>query len=497
MERERKPHLNQEQADFFARAMEAYATVKGTDAAEDFFGPINQQLEGKEVLVATHKTASRFLDKYIAECPVESLHHLLLAFSRHMYELCFDACSSHSVENLFVQCAQYINSKDFVPTFQELFATILGEMRTYAIELSEDKYGSHVVRCIITNFGGIKSLNQHIDKLCRQVIQAMVKTPDYTRSPHFSAVVQTICTLDNEKYPKLLSYLARSVPFTFESIRDKSSSHLIEEILKLNIDEPKKALFEAVFKTDALHCARDRNANFVLQRFIENTPKDYFPGICDQLLPSFSTLIDERPEVINALANAAARLKLNQDKIIQELNKLKNGKNLIDALLGIRSQKSGAMILQSVCRFEQKQADAIVGALLEMTEDKLRDLCLNKNGSYIVTEYLKSTTIKPGAKGKLIRKLTPIIPQISSDRIGSFIVEDAFKAGDMDCKIDICGILVDSNMKDKAPNIWRSLRIDAFLNRRGQWEHEILQAAKVEKAMKEFVDEPVPAANGK
>ncbi|EAY13695.1 Pumilio-family RNA binding repeat containing protein [Trichomonas vaginalis G3] len=496
-EREKRPHLNQEQADFFSRAMEAYAAVKGTEAAADFFGPINQQLEGKEVLVATHKTASRFLDKYIAECPVESLHHLLLAFSKHMSDLCFDANASHSVENLFIQCAQFIDNKDFKPSFQELFASILGELKSYAPDLSEDRYGSHVIRSLITHYGGFKSMNQHIDKLCRQIIQAMLKTPDYTRSPHFSAVLQTICTLESDKYPKLINYLARSVPFTFDSIRDKSSSHLIEEILKLNVDEPKKVLFDNVFKTDALKCARDRQANFVLQRFLENTPKDFIPELCDQLLPNFASLLDERPEVINSLVSACARLKFNQDKIAQELNKYRNNRNLIDSLLSIRSQKAGAMILQSVCRFEQKQADPIVGAILDMTDDRFKGLCLDKNGSYIITEFLKSQTIKPGAKNKVIRKMLPILPEISANRIGSYIVEDAFKAGDMNSKVDICERLIEAQMKDKAPNVWRSLRVDAYMNRRGQWEHEITTAAKVEKAMKEFVDDPVAPANDK
>ena len=57
-------------------------------------------------------------------------------------------------------------------------------------------------------------------------------------------------------------------------------------------------------------------------------------------------------------------------------------------------------------------------------------------------------------------------------------------------KVRLCETLVaDKEMKTSAPNIWRSLKLDSFISRRGQWEHEMITKAKVESAMKDIIEE--------
>ena len=76
---ERERHLSFDDVKFFERAMDAYKSVKNTAEANDFFVPISQELQGKEILVAQHKTCSRFMESYIQECPITSVQKLFAA----------------------------------------------------------------------------------------------------------------------------------------------------------------------------------------------------------------------------------------------------------------------------------------------------------------------------------------------------------------------------------------------------------------------------------
>ena len=491
----RQTHLSLEQAESFSRAMDAYESVKGTDAAKDFFVSIDQQLKGKEILVAIHKTASRFLDQYIAECPVESLHHLFMVFVSKLDEIIFDPSGSHCVEGVINQAFPYIDNKDFKPPFIDLYKSMISNIRDEntigAAVLSEDKYGSHVMRCIITTLSQCKALNQHIDKLCRSIIQALIKNPEKTRIPQFSAVLQTIAKLDKESNPKLVQYLAQNVPTTFNDISDRSTSRLVEEVIRAGFDKPIHDVYENVFKTSAARAADHVVANFVLQRWLEHCNKEMFTTVSAQLLEDLENLLYRNPEVIVAYCNASARLVVDQDKIIKAFNDYRDGKNLIDTMLSLRKEKAGAQILQAICRFQQKQAEAIVGAFLELPPERLIEVCVSRTGTYVVTEYLRSN-LKKNSKRKLVDHLIPIIMEIAPDRAGSYIVEDAFNASDLEKKVEICEeILKHKDAKTEAPNIWRSLKLDSFVSRRGQWEHEMITKAKVEAAMKDIIeDEP-------
>ena len=489
----RQTHLNMDQAESFNRAMDAFDHVKGTPAAKDFFISIDQELKGKEILVATHKSASRFLDKYILECPVESLHSLLNIFSNKIEYLCFDASGSHCLEGVIQQSIQFADNKDFKPTFAELFKNLITNLCNDTVgvgNLAEDRYGSHVLRSIITSLSENKSLSGIVEKkLIRPVIQVLIKSPDKARVPQFSAVLQTIAKLNPENNQKVLTYLANSIPTEFDAVCDRSTSKLIEEVIKLGIEAPIQKIYETIFKDNALKAARHSVANFVLQRWLEQCTKPMFTGVAKELIPNIGMLINDQPEVVVAVCNAAARLAAEQENIIAEFNKFKGSDNLINALLGTRKEKCGAQVLQAICRFQQKPADAIVGAFLDLPKDRLQSICVSKTGTYVVTEYLRSD-LKKSAKRKLVDRLIPILPEIAGDRAGSYIVEDAFKASDMEKKVAICDELTaHPDLKTNAPNIWRSLKLDSFKSRFGQWEHEMITIASVENAMKDIIED--------
>ena len=321
------------------------------------------------------------------------------------------------------------------------------------------------------------------------VIKIMVKSPDKARIPQFSAVLQTIAKLDPENNQNVITYLANSIPTDFEAACDDSSSKLIEEIINLGIEGPIHKIYDNMFKNNALKAAINSVANIVLQRWLEHCNKEMFADVCKELAPNIAMLINDHPEVFVALCNSAARLSTGQEIIIAEINKFKGGENLITTLLSTRKEMCGAQVLQAICRFQQKPADAIISAFLELPKDKLQSICVSKTGTHVVTEYLRSD-LKNSAKRKLVDHLIPILPEIAADRAGSYIVEDAFKFSDMKKKVAICNELTSHpETKTNAPNVWRILKLDSFLSCFEQWEHEMITTANEENAMNDIIED--------
>lgn len=225
--REYTPHLSLDDVRFFERAMDAYNSVKNTDAATDFFIQIDQALRGKEMLVAQHKVCSRFIESYVQECPLESLQKLFTRFSGHFKELSMDKFSSHTVEHMITQGIQFIDN-EITPSFGELLASVISELTPNAALLAQDPSGSHVVRCILGSLAKCEQFVIKIDKFARKIVQGVVQSHTIVRSTQVSVTLQAIAQLDQAVYGKLVKYLAASIPLKWDLITDKSGSKLAE-----------------------------------------------------------------------------------------------------------------------------------------------------------------------------------------------------------------------------------------------------------------------------
>jgi len=481
------PYLSLEQVSYFERAMETFNEIKGTEMVSDFFVSLNSELQGKEILVAQHKSCSRFIDLYIKECPVEYLHKLFLTFNRRWDDLAKDKFSSHAVEGIIIQCIPYIKNNEFKPTFSELFASMLADIRPIAPELAEDPSGSHVIRCILKNLSIVESLVNHIDKLSRQIVQVFIKDPLKSNHPQFSAVLQAIAALDAEKYGKLIKYLGNSVKYTFDDVCSKSTSRLIESLITLSNETAMNSVYESVFKESAKSISIHSVGNFVLQRWLEKaTNIEQIKGVSNSLLSDFQNILFRRPEVILALCNNLGFTKVMQDEIISALQNYPGEQNLIKKLMKI-APPTGAKILQSLCYFDEKNSDVITGSLLDLGADGLAEVSIDKSGTFLVTEFLKST-IKVQAKHRLIRKLMPKIRSLCFDMRGTYVVEGAFECADIKLKSQICTEIANEEVKKKAPHLWRSFRMEQFLKNPSQWDADTEQLEKKAKVMSEFIE---------
>lgn len=488
-------HLSLDDVKFFERAMDAYKSVKNTEAANDFFVPIDQSLRGKEVLVAQHKVCSRFMESYVQECPLASLQRLFAVFSGHFEELSTGKFSSHTVEHMIRQAIQFIDS-EVSPSFRELLSSLINELTPAAATLAQDPAGTHVGRVVLGEVSSIASFAQKIDKYARKVVQSIVQRPTLIGMPQVSGTLQVIAGMDRELYPKLVKYLVSSIPLTWETICDKSGSQLAEALIGSVGEDAVNALFESVFSTAAVDAAFDRMANFVLQRWLENAQdQKMIETVADQLFPKASELLGRRPQVMVSLAAGLVHAGTRyQTKFIDIINREAGGGNIVEYLSGL-APPNGPKIVQSLCHFDGKASGPFVEAMKALGGDKLVANALDKAGSYFVSEFVRAKNIDEKSREKIMRRLIPRVQELAVNRFGSFVVDAMFNAGDLETKAKICTNLNSDEVRKAAPNIWKFFRMDQFRTKREQWEKDTQNIMKRSDAMSgilEKVDVPRP-----
>lgn len=514
-------HLSLDEVQYFERAMDTFAEIKTSQEAADFFQTINDELKNKEILIAKHKTCSRFLDEYIKQCPNESLERLFRVFSTHFEDLSRDRFASHNVENLINQALQRLESGDQDTSFIELLTSFVSELTPCAANLADDPSGTHVIRCIFNSMSKLQNekLTTKIDKLARKIIQSFVQDKSRIQSTYLSATVQCISSLDQEKYGKLLKYLLNSVPLKFENLSDKFSSRLIESLIENMGKSATTAIYEQTFANKenlptgslgfAVDCAFDQNANFVLQKWLENCrDPEQLMTVIKQLMKRVESLLSRRPQVIVSLSVGivSTNYKLQKefyDILSKQSNDGVSNENFVEHYYKFRPP-NGSKILQNICYFDKKICSELAGEVLKLGGEKLADVAADKAGSYFVSDFIRSDNIDLKIRKKIIRRLFPKIGFLSTNQYGRHVVDNAFNIADLQLKKEICDNIVkaakgdgsSSNMaafKEEARTIWRNLRLDQFMSKIDLWEKDTENIMKRQQAMNEIInDESIP-----
>lgn len=514
-------HLSLDEVQYFERALNTLTEIKDLQEAENFFQQINDDLRKKEILIAKHKTCSRFLDEYIKRCPNDCLEKLFRAFSSHFEELSTDTYASHNVENLIDQTVQRLDSSDQDSLFIEYLKSFLSELTPVAATLADDPSGSHVARCIFNSLSIVPELTKKIDDFARKIIQSFVKNKSKMRSTYFSATVQSISSLDQERFEKLLKYLVSSVSFKFEDLSDKCTSKLIEPLI-INMGKSAiTAIYEQTFTNrenlpanslgGAVDCAFNQYANYVLQKWLEFCKNsEQLDVVIKQLMPKIETLLARRVQVVVSISRGIilTNHKL-QEKFYKILLKQTNNEatnlNFIEYFVYFKPP-NGSKILQNMCYFDKELTNSlVVEPLIKLGKDKVTEIALDLNGSYFISDFLKSENIDLKKRKKIIRMLIPKIGTLSTNSNGRHVVENAFNLADIQLKVEICEAIrkaaygSDSSttsiasFKEKAKIIWENLRLDQFISRNEIWLKDTENIMKRHEAMDDIInDESIP-----
>ncbi|OHT07144.1 Pumilio-family RNA binding repeat containing protein [Tritrichomonas foetus] len=492
MSNQKERHLSMNEVKYFERAMDTFSEIKNTPGVNDFFKSIDDELRGKEILIAEHKFCSRFLDEYIQNCPVASLEKLFRSFSSHFDELSRDRFASHGVENLLKQAVELVNTAE--TSFNELLASFVTEITPVAGTLAEDPSGSHVIRCVFSKLSILQNLTTRIDKLARKIIQTFIANPSKIRTPHFSATVQAISSLDSERFGKLLKYLLSSVPCKFDDCCDRSSSKLIESLI-INMGTPAiTAVYNETLKTGVADCAFHSIANYVVQKWLLHCKdNEQLIIVCDQLIPKVENLLARKPQVVVALSSGLINTNHKlQRKFYDILGKqCYNDENIIDHYFTF-SPPNGSKILQSLCYFEKNVNSQLIDSMMKLGGERVAEIAADLGGSYFVSDYLKSE-IDIKMRLKIVRRLLPKMGHLASNNNGRFVVEAAYNISDLQLKSQICKSIVDGATRDTAKTIWRNFRIEQFISRPEQWEKDTENIMKRSDAMDSIInDETIP-----
>lgn len=504
-------HLSLNEVQYFERAMDAFSEIKSYQEAADFFQPIDDELRGKEVLIAEHKVCSRFLDEYIKQCPDESLLRLFRAFSSHFEELSYDKFGSHAVENLINEVIQRLDAgSNEEARFNELLASLVTELTPSSPMLSENPSSTHVIRCIISKLSQFQNLVSKIDKLSRAIIRSFLEDPSKVQTIYFSATVQCIASLDPEKYKKLLNYLIASVQCQFENLSDKINSKLIESLI-INLGHPATtAVFQQTLGGDvkrAVDCAFDKFANYVLQRWLEycRDPEQLI-SVINQLLPKIEQLISRRPQVVVSISKGLilTNHKL-QDSFMKKLNEQTNGTNFVEYFSHF-NPPNGTKLLQNLCYFNSKAIQAtLIDSMVKMEGEIIYLISIDVGGSYFINDFLKSESIDIKLRKKIIRRIVKQMGQLAIDRNGRYVVESSFNLADIQLKKEICSNIKETcqgqqiegmsvqKYKENAKTVWKNLRMEQFISNVDMWTKDTNLIMKRQEAMNEIInDESIP-----
>jgi nucleolar protein 9 len=456
-----QPHLTLDDVQFFERAITAWDSVRSNRSALDYFIPIDQFLHGRELLVASHKMASRFMSTYIKECPLSSLRRLFTSFSGHFLSLSIDRYASHSVENLIIQASPFIDDG-----FRNLCVSLITELTPNAAILAEDLAGSHVARAIITEFSKEPTLIAHIDKFVRKILQNLVAKPEIVR------------------FPKFLRYLKETMPISWEVIREKNPAKAIERMIECIGQEVVSAVFAAVFQNRSVEAAFDPIANFVIQRWLEFAKlEEEIVIVAEQLIPYIPRLLERRPQVVISLAVALERVGERHQKAF--LDVLSGEGNIVEYL---NELSHGSKILQAICRFQNGGIRVLLKALKKLNRERIVRMARDMSGSFFLSTFFESVNIPLADRQKVVEDLFPHMAELAVDEHGVSVVRSAFKSLDLLTKSRICENLNRENIRKEQASLWQKFRMEQFIHQREKWEQDIERLTRKEEVMDEIIE---------
>lgn len=231
--------------------------------------------------------------------------------------------------------------------------------------------------------------------------------------------------------------------------------------------------------------------------------------VIKQLMPKVESLLGRRVQVVVSISRGIILTdhKL-QKKFYDILEKQTDTgitkSNFIEFFVYFRPP-NGSKILQNMCYFDKQLTDSlIVNPLFQLGGEKVAELSCDMNGSYFISDFIKSDNIDLKKRKKIIRRLLPKIGDLSTNPNGRHVVENAFNLADIQLKSEICQGIADAAkstgsstgeaaFKEKAKIVWENLRLNQFIYKRDIWTKDTENIMKRQEAMNDIInDESIP-----
>ncbi|KAJ7557399.1 hypothetical protein O6H91_05G125000 [Diphasiastrum complanatum] len=338
------------------------------------------ETRGKELPLACHAGCSRVLENILVSCDVVHTLSFLNNCISDLPLMLLDPSASHVVQAAMRSISNALLHHDkhavWFKTFETTFAKVCKAVGEKAAEVMCSRYGSHVLRDIISILSGVsvdmsskevtnksrtqlegrltmkavsknfvqlkhqgfpellKSLATTILEACREmaaqlcadsaagpVLQAILKALSGEKE-FVTLAIATImgCWKGNAASEGKVLENAHIEAIT-EMMKDRSSSHLIEVILQIAPDPLYVEMFQRFFRHRLLPLSLHQCANFAVQSLIASARhQGQVNLVLDELEESFAPLIEERRAgVVSSILAACGRFRTRQREVCRAL----------------------------------------------------------------------------------------------------------------------------------------------------------------------------------
>ncbi|CCM04038.1 uncharacterized protein FIBRA_06196 [Fibroporia radiculosa] len=250
-------------------------------------------------------------------------------------------------------------------------------------------------------------------------------------------------------------------------LRDPTSSHLLETLVRRSPDKVFNILWPTYFSGKLSRLAVHPVANFVVARAIERATVEQLGEICHELEGVAEKIIKaSRTGVLRALVDRAAGLKTHEEEVVEvicaalELKEQEERRLVVPCILYLKGSRDyqaaaakagqatkpeaetqsrwqrgkidanqdslepktqGAVLLQSLLRLSAPHNQIVVDSIQALRIDQLIEMAHHVTSSRVLDVLLDSPTVPTKAKRSFVLTFMGHFPTLVDDRIGSRI----------------------------------------------------------------------------
>ncbi|XP_062518372.1 nucleolar protein 9-like [Corticium candelabrum] len=549
--------LDETTLSYFKRVESVFSkqSFENEDDRKTFLDNVIRQMEGIETRIACNQQLSHVLETIIDSTSPDDVYQLHLMLLTNWQELVCHKSGCHVIESCIARVPELMTSEggaEIKRVFCDMCRSILCDLT----RMLNDTYGSHVLRKIIETLAGYrvnsKPLNKQdwqsnkrlvrlegtrpkrFSKLLRKYGKHVVNRDDFIvlpTHPSASPVIQTLLELLVFTEPETGRFLCQAVlqaigvessePVECDLMFHPIGSHLIEVLLLVLCDDDFQLLYSAAFRGKLASISNHPIANHTVQSLIEHARNTAQLGmIADELLPCFETvLMAGHVGVLVRLVEALGKMKLRQKECLKSLLSafhvldnavlcvylfmtLQTLESILPHIESTSSEEkagylkhhihvSGSLLVQALVQFEDTKT--LVSSFLTLSTAEMIVLCCHPSGSRAVESFMKSKTVQPKKKNKLVANLQGHMSTLACDKWGSHVIDACWTNTEISTKKQITNELVanESQLRGSFSGkiVWRNCRLDYAKEKGLRWQQKVAADDRKRKMFDDFVND--------
>ncbi|CAM6094256.1 unnamed protein product [Calypogeia fissa] len=555
----------------------------GESSAEETEAICAQALEestGKELQLACDPSCGRVLQTLLLSCSVSHNVQFLSRCGAVAFDMTVDPSASHILESALKSLAralldENVQGEEWYGSLEPTLSIVCQELGTKAVDVMTNRYGSHVLRCLLALLSGdsseilpqggpgskpsrnladkigavtnkpkhgqivrskghafpnlLKTLVDNILDSCKEnmremrsdvcagpVLQALLKALQGKPEKVVRAIAM-ILGCDPEDCEREGAALENaSVDEVVAVMEDRSSSHLMEVIIRSASNSLYLEILQRFFRKRLLQLSVHPSANFIVQVLIACIRHEgQVNMIFEELEGNFTDLIfNKRSGVVAALFAACGRFHTRQKEVCRALAVAVNSNRaspteLTPRLLFLESASEdgtfsvdlntfsdskmsviGSVILQTILTFPKECSQQFCASIAAMESGNLLHSIRDASGSRVIEAFLESSAAPAKHKHRIISKLEGHFAELALHPISCFTVEKAFGASDIKLKekiaAELAPVQADLSKTRNGARISRRCDIVGYTKQPEQWRMKESTKQSTHKAFTEL-----------